>query len=153
MINKFHNFITESKNENWWEKHIHEIQDTFIEYKDEGILHHIEIGYIDDKGKIDTVPTNQAIKSGIWENYLNTNFDKGFLLVFKVIIWYNLVDDNRTLTWIGNQNEKRFNSYEELNRFNFINDCSQLENDWNIFFDLNWKRTDKKPVEIILIQK
>jgi hypothetical protein len=153
MINKFHNFITESKNENWWEKHIHEIQDTFIEYKDEGILHHIEIGYIDDKGKIDTVPTNQAIKSGIWENYLNTNFDKGFLLVFKVIIWYNLVDDNRTLTWRGNQNEKRFNSYEELNRFNFINDCSQLENDWNIFFDLNWKRTDKKPVEIILIQK
>jgi len=153
MINKFHNFITESKNENWWEKHIHEIQDTFIEYKDEGILHHIEIGYIDDKGKIDTVPTNQAIEKGIWENYLNTNFDKGFLLVFKVIIWYNLVDDNRTLTWRGNQNEKRFNSYEELNRFNFINDCSQLENDWNIFFDLNWKRTDKKPVEIILIQK
>jgi hypothetical protein len=153
MINKFHNFITESKNENWWEKHIDEIQDTFIEYKDEGILHHIEIGYIDDKGKIDTVPTNQAIKSGIYENYLNTNFDKGFLLVFKVIIWYNLVDDNRTLTWRGPQNEKRFNSYEELNRFNFINDCSQLENDWNIFFDLNWKRTDKKPVEIILIQK
>jgi hypothetical protein len=153
MINKFHNFITESKNENWWEKHIHEIQDTFIEYKDEGILHHIEIGYIDDKGKIDTVPTNQAIEKGIWENYLNTNFDKGFLLVFKVIIWFNLVDDNRPLTWRGNQNEKRFNSYEELNRFNFINDCSQLENDWNIFFDLNWKRTDKKPVEIILIQK
>jgi hypothetical protein len=153
MINKFHNFITESKNENWWEKHIDEIQDTFIEYKDEGILHDIEIGYIDDKGKIDTVPTNQAIEKGIWENYLNTNFDKGFLLVFKVIIWFNLVDDNRTLTWRGPQNEKRFNSYEELNRFNFINDCSQLENDWNIFFDLNWKRTDKKPVEIILIQK
>jgi hypothetical protein len=153
MINKFHNFISESKNENWWMKHIDEIKDVFSDYKDEGILNHIEIGYIDDKGRIDTVLVKQAIENESHQNYLNTNFDKGFLLVFKVSIWFNLVDDNIAVTWRGPQTDKRFISYDEMKRFNFINDCSQLEQEWNIFFDLNWKRTDKKPVEIILIQK
>ncbi len=153
MINNYKTFINESKGENWWMKHIEGIKDVFIDYTDEGILHHIEIGYIDDKGRIDTVLINQAIENESHQNYLNTNFDKGFSLVFKVSIWFNLVDDNIAVTWGGPQNDKRFISHDDLKRFNFINDCSQLEHDWNIFFDLNWKRTDKKPVEILLIQK
>jgi hypothetical protein len=156
MINKFHNFITESKNENWWEKHIHEIQDTFIEYKDEGILHHIEIGsYNTQRSMFNTINVTslrlQDSSPSIGVDFLNKEFEKGYLLAFKIHIEIPIEKGHRS-----NLNPSLTQSLiplDVLKKMDFIKDCSQLEDEWDIMFDLNSNSENCKPITILLIQK
>jgi hypothetical protein len=156
MINKFHNFITESKNENWWEKHIHEIQDTFIEYKDEGILHHIEIGsYNTQRSMFNTINVTslrlQDSSPSIGVDFLNKEFEKGYLLAFKIHIEIPIEKGHRS-----NLNPSLTQSLiplDVLKRMDFIKDCSQLEDEWDIMFDLNSNSENCKPITILLILK
>jgi hypothetical protein len=156
MINKFHNFITESKNENWWEKHIHEIQDTFIEYKDEGILHHIEIGsYNTQRSMFNTINVTslrlQDSSPSIGVDFLNKEFEKGYLLAFKIHIEIPIEKGHRS-----NLNPSLTQSLiplDVLKKMDFIKDCAQLEDEWDIMFDLNSNSDYCKPITILLIQK
>jgi len=156
MINKFHNFITESKNENWWEKYIDEIQDTFIEYKDEGILHHIEIGsYNTQRSMFNTINVTslrlQDSTPSIGVDFLNQEFEKGYLLAFKIHIEIPIEKGHRS-----NLNPSLTQSLiplDVLKKMDFIKDCAQLEDEWDIMFDLNSNSENCKPITILLIQK
>jgi hypothetical protein len=156
MINKFHNFITESKNENWWEKHIHEIQDTFIEYKDEGILHHIEIGsYNTQRSMFNTINVTslrlQDSSPSIGVNFLNQEFEKGYLLAFKIHIEIPIEKGHRSN--LKPSLTQSLIPLDVLKKMDFIKDCAQLEDEWDIMFDLNSNSENCKPITILLIQK
>ena len=155
MINKFHNFLNESKNENWWEKHIQEIQDAFIEYKDEGILHHIEIGsYNTQRSMFNTIDILslrlQDSSPSIGVDFLNQEFKKGYLLAFQILLRFPLQQSYRS-NW--NPSLSGLVELELFKKMDFIKDCAQLEDDWDIMFDLNSNSENCKPIKILLIQK
>ena len=156
MINKFHNFLNESIKENWWEKHIEEIQDAFIEYKDEGILHHIEIGsYNPQRNMFNTINVSslrlQDSSPSIYVDFLNEEFKKGYLLAFEIHLRFPIEMELRS-NWNPTL-EKRLIPLEIFKRMDFIKDCSQLEDDWDIMFDFNSNGHNYKPITIALIQK
>jgi hypothetical protein len=156
MINKYKTFINESKGENWWAKHIDEIKDVFIDYTDEGILHHIEIGsYNTQRSMFNTINITslrlQDSSPSIGVDFLNKEFEKGYLLAFKIHIEIPIEKGHRS-----NLNPSLTQSLiplDVLKRMDFIKDCSQLEDEWDIMFDLNSNSENCKPITILLIQK
>lgn len=156
MINKFNNFLNESKNENWWEKHIEEIQDAFIEYKDDGILDYISIGSYDPQRSMFNTINVSSLKlrdssPSINVDFLNQEFGKGYLLAFEIHLRFPIETEYRS-NWYPTL-EKRLIPLEILKKMDFIKDCSQLEDDWDIMFDFNSNGHNYKPITITLIQK
>lgn len=156
MINKFHNFLNESSKENWWEKHIEEIQDVFIEYKDDGILNYISIGsYNPQRNMFNTINVSslrlQDSSPSIYVDFLNEEFKKGYMLAFEINLKFPLETEHRS-NWNPTL-EKRLIPLEILKKMDFIKDCSQLEDDWDIMFDFNSNGHNYKPITITLIQK
>ena len=156
MINKFNNFLNESKNENWWEKHIEEIKDAFIDYKDDGILDYISIGSYDpQRSMFNTINVSslrlQDSSPSIYVDFLNEEFKKGYLLAFEIHLRFPIEMVLRS-NWNPTL-EKRLIPLEIFKRMDFIKDCSQLEDDWDIMFDFNSNGHNYKPITITLIQK
>ena len=152
MINKFNNFLNESKNENWWEKHIEEIKDAFIDYKDDGILDYISIGSYDPQRSMFNTINVSSLKlrdssPSIYVDFLNQEFGKGYLLAFEIHLRFPIETEYRS-NW-----EKRLIPLEILKKMDFIKDCAQLEDDWDIMFDFNSNGHNYKPITITLIQK
>jgi len=152
MINKFHNFLNESKNENWWEKHIEEIKDVFIDYKDEGILHHIEIGSYNPQRSMFTTIDVSSLRStsSIGVDFINAELNKGYLLAFEILLRFPLQQSYRS-NW--NPSLSGLVELDLFKKMDFIKDCSQLEDDWDILFNLNSNSENYKPIRILLIQK
>jgi hypothetical protein len=137
-------------------KHIDEIKDVFSDYLDEGILNHIEIGsYNTQRSMFNTINVTslrlQDSSPSIGVDFLNKEFEKGYLLAFKIHIEIPIEKGHRS-----NLNPSLTQSLiplDVLKRMDFIKDCSQLEDEWDIMFDLNSNSENCKPITILLIQK